>query len=77
MNCLSVFIIFLSIILFFSSLGLTKKIDSEDKNLQNVEQGKMSKVTYKGHTYVVWSLTCSGGLVHDPDCGCKREKLDD
>lgn len=65
---------FLAVILLLFSSGLTKKIDSEDKNLENVEQGKMSKVNYKDHTYVVWSLTCAGGIVHDPDCECNKEK---
>jgi len=44
-----------------------------DKNLQKVEQGKMSKVFYKDHSYVVWSINDGGGIVHDPDCVCLKK----
>ena len=45
-----------------------------DKNLEKVEQGLISKVTYKGHTYVVWSINLGGGITHDPDCECIKNK---
>ena len=45
---------------------------SNDTNLKKVEQGHMSIVTYKKHTYVVWSINAGGGIVHDPDCICKK-----
>tara|TARA_R110000868_G_scaffold383225_1_gene650019 strand:+ start:971 stop:1219 length:249 start_codon:yes stop_codon:yes gene_type:complete len=45
--------------------------EPKDKNLQCVEQGKMSVVTYKNHSYIVWSINFGGGICHDPDCKCQ------
>ena len=45
-----------------------------DPNLETAAQGKVSKIEYKDHTYVVWSINFGGGIVHDPDCKCLKEK---
>lgn len=52
------------------SLALCVK---KDENLQEVEQGKASKISYQGHSYVVWSINFGGGIVHDPDCQCNNK----
>lgn len=51
-------------------MALTSGSNFIDKNLQKVEQGSMSIVTYHDHTYIVWSINMGGGIVHDPDCEC-------
>lgn len=71
------FIIFLPAILGITSIVIIMLIAqscSSDPNLKRVEQGQMSKVHYQDHSYIVWSINCGGGLVHDPDCKCKGEK---
>jgi len=62
---------------FFFSLSmllLFGTFSSKDENLQKVEQGLMSKTTFKGHTYVIWSINSGGGIIHDPDCLCMKEQ---
>lgn len=56
---------------FFSSCESHK---SKDKNLKKVEQGLMSKVHYENHSYIVWSINAGGGIVHDPNCQCEKDK---
>ena len=45
--------------------------DLHDSNLKKVAQGKMSKVFYEEHSYVIWGINSGGGIVHDPECKCK------
>ena len=45
--------------------------NTNDSNLKKVAQGKMSKVLYEEHSYVIWGINSGGGIVHDPDCKCK------
>lgn len=51
-------------------VSLTSSSKPSDPNLQKVEQGTASKITYSNHSYVVWSINWGGGIVHDPDCQC-------
>ena len=44
--------------------------EPSDRNLQRVEQGKMSIVYYQGHSYIVWGINFNGGMCHNPDCEC-------
>lgn len=57
-------------LLFFILILVGSISSNSDENLQRVEQGRMSKVTYKEHSYVVWSVNSGGGMTHDPDCPC-------
>lgn len=66
------FFLLFTIICCFLVVYSLNNCKSEDKNLQNVEQGKASKITYQGHSYVVWSINLGGGIVHDPDCPCNN-----
>jgi len=36
------------------------------------EHGIASKITFSGHSYVVWQQNLSDCIVHDPDCECKK-----
>ncbi len=56
--------------------GATSCSDSRDPNLEKAIQGKVSKIEYKNHYYVVWSINFGGGIVHDPDCKCLKVKED-
>jgi hypothetical protein len=59
--------------LFFSLIAVSSLLNykpKSDPNLMNVEQGKMSIVHYKNHSYIVWSINLGGGIVHNPDCEC-------
>jgi hypothetical protein len=49
----------------------------KDENLIKVEQGMMSVVTYKDHSYIVWSINFGGGIYHNPDCKCKNKVVCD
>ena len=55
---------------------ISDNIKPKDKNLQNVEQGKMSIVNYQRHSYIVWSINCGGGICHNPDCECQKLERD-
>ena len=48
--------------------------EPKDKNLQRVEQGQMSIVTYQDHSYIVWSINLGGGICHNPDCECYKKE---
>lgn len=68
-------IYFLPSIIFFLGILLvatSNKTHEKDVNLEKTTQGQMSKNTYQGHTYVVWSINFGGGIVHDPDCECRK-----
>jgi hypothetical protein len=59
---------------FLSTIACVVLLSSEkvgDPNLEKVEQGKMSKVHYQGHIYIVWGINFGGGCIHDPDCQCQ------
>ncbi len=45
----------------------------QDPNLTKTVQGHASKIEFQGHSYVVWSVNLGGGIVHDPDCKCRKE----
>lgn len=57
--------------IFVVIMAIISPKSETDKNLTRVEQGLMSKVSYQGHTYIVWSVNLGGGMTHDPDCNCR------
>lgn len=60
-----------TIILLFSGKPSENSINSIEKS------GKMKKVCYMGHSYIVWEIKGSGGCgcVHDPDCLCQHRSV--
>lgn len=49
-----------------------------DPNAPKCMDGKWSKETYNGHSYVVRSVVCYGAegttVTHDPDCPAEKKK---
>jgi hypothetical protein len=65
---------FIFILIFCVYMSFTDK-SLYDPNLTKTTQGQASKIEFQGHTYVVWSVNLGGGIVHDPDCKCRKEEL--
>jgi len=44
--------------------------------IESVGHGIASKITFEGHSYVIWRQNLSDCIVHDPNCECriKEEK---
>ena len=72
MFCIFPSLVFMSVIFAITTIYEPIEFKS-DKNLERVAQGKMSKVFYQGHSYVVWGINWGGGCVHDPDCVCMEK----
>lgn len=36
--------------------------------------GKVQKIEFEGHTYVIWASYNRGTMLHDPDCRCGIHK---
>lgn len=66
------FLFLMPFVILIAGLSLALCV-KKDENLQEVEQGKASKINYQGHSYVVWSINFGGGIVHDPDCECNNK----
>lgn len=73
MGYISLFILFIIIVIFLEKKNDKKSFN--DKNLEKVEQGMMSRVSYQGHSYIVWSINAGGGCTHDPDCKCDTKYI--
>ena len=39
-----------------------------------VAMNEWSRTEFLGHTYIVWEGTYAGGMVHDPDCVCRKAR---
>ncbi len=68
-------IYFFMTVFFIVLLFLATQFDyiPKDVNLQKVEQGSMTTLNYKGHSYIAWAINMGGGIVHDPDCECYKK----
>jgi hypothetical protein len=67
-----IFFIYVCLMAFIIAIIWNKEGTKGDPNLMKVEQGLASKIEFQGHSYVVWSINLGGGIVHDPDCKCKK-----
>lgn len=57
-------IVFVSVAIYLS------KGDEKKYEIEKVDHGKMSKMEYDDHTYVIWSSGFTNIVLHDPSCKC-------
>lgn len=55
--------------ILFLLINSTKEINYTQLPHNN---GRISKFEFEGHSYVGWTCNLGSGLVHDPDCICKK-----
>jgi hypothetical protein len=63
------YIIFLTLVI----LSSCSDVEFQDKK-QLSPIDRIEKFDYSGHSYVVWSGYHRGGIIHDPDCHCQKQK---
>ena len=66
------FIIILAACLLIFVAQNKKECDPHLKRLEH-SNGRISKIEFEGHTYIIWGVNMGGGIVHDPDCQCGRK----
>jgi len=62
------FIIFFIFIIYMSYNEYSKPANHP---ILKVGHGSASKISFEGHSYVIWQQNISDCIIHDPDCECK------
>ena len=68
-NCLY-FIPAILCFLFAMYMAYNEPTNPSKFTVSKVGHGIASKITFEGHSYVVWQQNWSDCIVHDPDCEC-------
>lgn len=65
-------LIFILLVLLFSAYMAYKEKKDENHITLPFSNGEITKIEYKGHSYIGWKCGFGFGMTHDPDCKCKK-----
>ncbi len=65
-------LIFPATVCFLLSIMIIFSIKSEDKEIIKLKYGRISKVEFEDHSYLVWQKNWSDCILHDQNCKCLK-----
>lgn len=65
---------FMLFFLFAMYMAYNEPAKPSKPTVSRVGHGIASKITFEGHSYVVWQQNWSDCIVHDPDCECNSRE---
>lgn len=48
------------------------EVDTSRNRLNNIDDA-LNKAEFEGHSYIIYKGSQKGGIIHDPDCPCRKK----